>query len=275
LTGLEEAEVRALFMASMPSALAELGFGAELKTALLKLLAALPDERRHEEQWVRARVYLDWESWRADARSYAGPELLPVVRQAVWEDRRLWIVYRRESSFYRREFERLVEPYGLVAKEGEWRLVCGDAPEAGSEAGSDQRIRVFRIGELAGARITTHTFVRPRNFDLPGFWRTWCAQAQGLRRQYHVSARISPQLAVDLPLYLGEHLRTVQRGESNQAIAGMGDTWLSIELLFDSLEEARTKLLGLGAGVEVMTPVALRRSLLDYAEQVVKHYSRH
>ena len=71
LTGLHEGEVRALFMASMPSALADLGLGADLKAALLKLLAALPAERRHDDQWVRQRIFLDWESWQKATASPA------------------------------------------------------------------------------------------------------------------------------------------------------------------------------------------------------------
>ena len=55
--------MRALFVASMPGALADLGLGAELKAALLKLVAALPAERRSDDRWVRQRIFLDWESW--------------------------------------------------------------------------------------------------------------------------------------------------------------------------------------------------------------------
>jgi predicted DNA-binding transcriptional regulator YafY len=90
--------------------------------------------------------------------------------------------------------------------------------------------------------------------------------------------RVSPQMHVDLPLYLGEHVADKldqDWEECSPAVAAADATWLPRTLQFDSLEEARTKLLGLGAGVEVMTPVALRRSLLDYAQQVVNRYSRH
>lgn len=138
LTGLHEGEARALFMASMPSALADLGLGADLKAGLLKLLAALPAERQHDDQWVRQRIFLDWESWQKATASTVDDTipvetstrpLLQVIQQAVWNDRRLWITYRRQSSFYRRQFDRLVDPYGLVAKEGEWHLVCAASEE--------------------------------------------------------------------------------------------------------------------------------------------------
>ena len=46
-------------------------------------------------------------------------------------------------------------------------------------------------------------------------------------------------------------------------------------MLYPVAEEARTKLLALGAGVEVETPAVLRLSMLDYAQQVVQLYSRH
>jgi predicted DNA-binding transcriptional regulator YafY len=275
LTGLHEAEVRALFMASMPAALADLGFGTDLKTALLKLLAALPAARQHDEQWVRARVYLDWERWQpaapapepdpgrtAQRGSVEAEPLLHAIRRAVWEDRQLQITYRRMSSFYHREFTRLVHPYGLVAKEGEWHLLCADAGEDAAGAG---RRRVFRVAELLAAQAGEETFTRPADFDLPQAWQAWCGSVQRTQGGYVVAARVSPQCYAELPLSLGQAA----------PIASTGEDWLSITLYFDSLEEARTKLLGLGAGIEVVTPIALRRSLVDFAEQIVKRYSRH
>ena len=276
LTGLHEGEVRALFVASMPGALADLGLGADLKAALLKLLAALPAERRSDDRWVRQRIFLDWESW----QKTAGPEgkpasgaapALQLIQQAVWNDTMLVITYRRLSSFYRRQFERLVAPYGLAAKEGEWYLVCAGSAEEGD------RVRVFKVAELVDVRSTGDTFTRPADFDLEQTWRTWCDHIRQDRGRYVVTAHVSPQMYVDLPLYLGEHLAEGQDRHWEECAQNLAAeiTWRPVTLHFDSLEEARTKLLGLGAGIEVMTPIALRRSLLDYAQQVVIRYSRH
>ena len=63
LTGLNEGEVRALFMMQIPDALAQLGVSQELKAALLKLTAALPAARRADEEKVRQRFYLDSTPW--------------------------------------------------------------------------------------------------------------------------------------------------------------------------------------------------------------------
>ncbi len=280
LTGLHEGEVRALFVANMPGALDDLGLGADLKAALLKLLAALPAERRGDDRWVRQRILLDWENWQKGApgtivpagkAARAAAPALQLIQQAAWNDRMVWITYRRLSSFYRRQFERLVAPYGLVAKEGEWYLVC----VAGADGGD--RIRVFKVAELVDVRSTAETFTRPAEFDLEAAWRAWCDHIRQDRGRYVVTALASPQMYADLPLHLGEHLaeghdRPWEEGAQNAAAE---TAWRSVTLHFDSLEEARTKLLGLGAGVEVMTPVALRRSLLDYAQKVVISYSRH
>ena len=275
LTGLHEGEVRALFVASMPGALADLGLGADLKAALLKLLAALPAERRGEDKWVHQRIFLDWESWQTtsppgNAALLAAAPALQLIQQAVWNDRMLWITYRRQSSFYRRQFKRLVAPYGLVAKEGQWYLVCAGSAEEGD------RIRVYKVAELLDVRGTADTFTRPAEFDLEPAWRAWCEHIRLDRGHYVVTAQVSPQMYLDLPLYLGEHLAEGhdQHWEEGWQAASAAN-WQSVTLHFDSFEEARTKLLGLGAGVEVMTPVALRRSLLDYAQQVVIRYSRH
>jgi predicted DNA-binding transcriptional regulator YafY len=303
LTGLREREVRALFMANVPAALADLGLGADLRAALLKLLAALPAARQEDEAWVRQRIFLDWERWQqpeapgpdgdAPGRGGRAPEAagahpgeagegaeaddvmhshLHLLQQAVWHDRRVWISYSRESSFYRRRFDRCVAAYGLVAKEGEWHLVCTAAAETAGEG--EDRLRVYKVSELIEVRPCDEGFVRPPGFDLQAAWRSWCAEAQRAHGHYRVTARVSPQMLVDLPLYLREHWDGTTVAEAAPT-ARSGDNWLSVVLHFDTLEGARTKLLGLGAGIEVETPVALRRSLLDFAEQVVKRYTRH
>jgi len=39
-------------------------------------------------------------------------------------------------------------------------------------------------------------------------------------------------------------------------------------MLFESLENARARILGFGGAIEVLEPLALRRSLADYARQI-------
>ena len=50
--------------------------------------------------------------------------------------------------------------------------------------------------------------------------------------------------------------------------------WVTLQLPFESLEAAWARILGFGRGVEVVGPYALRRSIQDYAEQIVALYAR-
>ena len=47
-----------------------------------------------------------------------------------------------------------------------------------------------------------------------------------------------------------------------------------VRLFFDSFDSARARLLSLGRAVEVLEPQPLRRSVLDYAEQIVALYAQ-
>src|SRR5512136_1200151 len=86
LTGLTPDEVRALFMISIPAPLDALGVSPELKTARLKLLAALPGARRQDERLARERIYLDSTWW--SLPDEPAPHL-QALHQAVWQSQRL------------------------------------------------------------------------------------------------------------------------------------------------------------------------------------------
>jgi predicted DNA-binding transcriptional regulator YafY len=253
LTGLTEKEVRALFMLGIPAPLAELGVSQELKAALLKLSAALPEARRRDEERVRQRFYLDSAWW------HQGEESVPhlqTVYQAVWQDRKLSITYRPLPTV---EIEQLVDPYGLVAKAGVWYLVCARGG----------KVRAHRVSELLDARLSDETFKRPSGFALAAFWRSWCVQREQSQVNYPVTVRVAPDFFPWLPMYFGDSIR------ARIAQAGLPDAagWVTLELSFESLAAARERILGLGRGVEVLKPVALRQSILDYARQIVALYT--
>jgi predicted DNA-binding transcriptional regulator YafY len=49
--------------------------------------------------------------------------------------------------------------------------------------------------------------------------------------------------------------------------------WKHLTLSFESLDEARRRLLGFGGAVEVLRPLALRCSMKDYATQILNRYT--
>jgi len=300
LTGLTGDEVRALFMLSIPAALNELGVSQELKAALQKLAAALPAARRHDQELVRQRIYLDWSGWSQPEE----PALhLQTIQRAVWEDYRLHLAYRVQMGPHAGQFERLVDPYGLVAKAGAWHLVCA----------GDGRLRVYRVSQVLEARVAGERFTRPPDFDLAAFWQSWCAGQEENRPSYPVTVRVSPGLVPYLPLVFGERFREplaqadppdaegpalsgaegpALSGAEGPALSGVEgpalsgvegpalsgaegpalEGWITLTLSFERLEDARERILSLGGAVEVLEPEALRQSVADFAAQIVALY---
>jgi predicted DNA-binding transcriptional regulator YafY len=256
LTGLTEDEVRALFMLSVPAALDELGVSGELRAALRKLAAALPAARRGDEEMVRQRIHLDWAGWSQPDEPVPH---LQAMQQAVWQDRRMQLVYRLQVGPHIVQFERTVDPHGLVAKAGVWHLVCA----------GDGRMRVYRVSRVLDARVTDEHFERPADFDLAAFWESWCAGQEERRPHYPVTVRVAPELVPLLPLYFGDRIRDVIA----QAAPPDAEGWITLTLPFERLETARERILGFGRAVEVLEPQALRRSVIDFAAQIAAFYA--
>ena len=254
LTGLTTEEVRALFMIDVPAPLAQLGVSQEFKQALLKLSASLPDARRRDEACSRQRIHLDSTWWfqEGDTRPCLG-----VIQQALWQDRRLRLRIRQE--FFNTEYEQEMDPYGLVAKANVWHLIYG-------RSGS---IHVIRIEEVLEAEILDDAFIYPHDFDLAEFWKKWCKEYESHPR-FVARVRLSPEALPGLKYYLEEY----SRRWLDIASLPNDNGWVTLDLPFESIISARTRLLGLGRAVEVLEPQALRKSLIDFAEQIVDFYGK-
>ena len=262
LTGMNEPEVRALFMLSIPEPLADLGVSQELRSALLKLTAALPAQQRQDEAHVRQRIHLDANWWFQGGESILH---LPTIQQAVWQDRKVSIQYQMPYG-PPLGVTQVIEPYGLVAKAGVWYVVYGH--NGHFDHAQCRRFQAKRISKITQVDLLNTPFTRDPAFDLVEFWQTWCHTYETQRAKYPVTVRIAANFIEQLPHYLGETaLAALSTAETVEA-----DGWQTITLNFEYLEEARTKLLGLGGAVEVLAPLPLRLSLADFAAQITKRY---
>jgi predicted DNA-binding transcriptional regulator YafY len=261
LTGLTADEARALFMLSIPAPLDQLGVTQELKAALLKLSAALPEARRSDEERIRQRIHLDSTNWFQDE---AAVPHLPVIYRAVWGDRMVTVTLRlRFGAFLQTQIEQVIAPYGLVAKTGVWHIVA-----ARRDMSFDDQLRVYRAADVIEARLLDETFTRRAEFDLTEFWQAWCEGVEQDRPHYEVTLRLAPHFVPQAQHYLGDtvHAAIEQATPDEQGR-------VSIVMAFESLEEARSRCLSLGYAVEVLEPEALRKSIVDYAEQIRKVYA--
>ena len=160
LTGLNEAEVRALFLFKLARPLADLGLNKALEDAMLKLSAALPAEQRGDAEQVRQRIHLDMEDW---SRNEPPVPHLQTIQEAIWHDRKLLISYDEGCKLCQ---DHLIEPYGLVSKANTWYVVAAVAGEQ----------RVFCVSHIHAAVPSEEHFTRAVSFDLSSFWTTYRAQ---------------------------------------------------------------------------------------------------
>lgn len=252
LTGLTPDETRALFTMTLPAPLTQLGMGETFKGALLKLSASLPEARRLDEARTRQRILLDSSWW---FQSDQDVPCLQTIQQALFQDRRLHLKVRWE--FFNTEFEQQAEPYGLVAKANIWYLVYGRGGTA----------HVTRVSQIVEAEILPEGFTRPPEFQLESFWEVWCREYES-QPPFCARVRVAPEALPMLAEYVGDRARS----ELLQAHLPDSDGWVRLDLPFESFIAARSRLLGLGRAVEVLEPETLRKSLVDFAEQIVGFY---
>jgi predicted DNA-binding transcriptional regulator YafY len=254
LTGLGRSEAEALFLSGVPGALREMGLEDAASAATLKVSAALMPSLRDASRSAAQRFHLDAPNWFKEPKT---PELLPVVADAVWDDRRIVARYRRGES----EVGRELEPYGLVLKAGVWYL-CARVAGHGS-------YRVYRIDRFTAVDRGEERFERDGEFDLPGFWEERAEQFARSLLRAEVVVRVSPGGVRRLPY-------TVDPQSAREALraadAPDGDGWVTLTLPVESEEVAHTQLASLGPEVEVLAPQSLRERFTDDAIRLAALY---
>jgi predicted DNA-binding transcriptional regulator YafY len=250
LTGLREAEIQALFLAKPPRLLADLGLDKAAEAALLKLLAALPSMQRTSAQDIRARIHVDVPGWRPSEES---APLLPLLQEAVWQERRLRLTYQRGDGT---TVERVVDPLGLVAKGRVWYLV-------GAVEGE---LRTYRVSRALAAEMTAEPCVRPPDFDLATYWEQSSARFSANLPRYPAVVRVSPAL---LPrIREGGRFARIER-----EYPADGDGWARLAMLFEEEHGACEYVLGFAPEIEVIEPDALRERVVRAAEALLARHA--
>jgi predicted DNA-binding transcriptional regulator YafY len=252
LTRLNPDEVQALSMLDIPELLMRLGMGQKLKAILLKLSAAVPASLRERQIPARQLIHLDAAWW---FQPEDPTPCLETINQAVWQDHLLQTTTQGDFGALS---EHTIAPYGLVAKASIWYLVYE----------REGHLRARRVSRIVSAIMLEQSFLRPPDFNLAEFWQQWCADFENSRPRYEVQALVSPTLADRLP-----HILQNKQPDLLNMPPKLGkEGWRLMTLTFESFEVARTRLLGFGGAVEVLEPLALRYSLVDYAKQIVGKY---
>jgi predicted DNA-binding transcriptional regulator YafY len=262
LTGLDAAEVNAVFLAQPPRVLADLGLAGAAERATVKLLASLPAVQRDRAALMRERLHVDLAGWSGQRDD---PAWLPLVQEAVWQDRRLSIRYRPLSG---EGGERTVDPLGLVAKGSAWYLVARSVgarhavPLPG--AGGDE-MRTYRVSRIEEARLLDERVERPADFDLAAHWKRSSASLMERRPVYAATLAVDPRVSGWLRSWGG--LWKVERSETTP------DGRVVLDMRFEREEEALFLALGLGTLALVLQPETLRARVIAEASSLAAHYA--
>jgi predicted DNA-binding transcriptional regulator YafY len=245
LTGLNEAEIQALFLAGPPRLLKDLGLNRASEAALIKLLAALPAISRRDAQNMQERIHFDIAGWRQSAESVP---CLPVVQEAVWRERKLRFEYPQGD----RLVERVVDPLGMVAKGNAWYLVAA--------VGGDPRN--YRISRIHDARLLEEPCLRLAAFDLAAYWEQSTSDFQANLPRYQATLRFAPEET--------DHIGSLNVFTRVEQEAPADETGRVTRVMqFETERAACAFVLGFAGKVEVIEPRALRERVLLSAAQVL------
>ncbi|MET9857638.1 WYL domain-containing protein [Streptomyces sp. NPDC006450] len=267
LTGLTDVQAGSLFLAGAPGPARDLGLGADLTAAQLKLQAALPAELADRARRIQQRFHLDAPAWFRDADPV--PHLAQIA-EAVWEQRILNTHYRR----WRGAVHRRLWPLGLVLKGGIWYLAARAAEEvepaeADSAPGqAEGALRTYRVGRFLAVEAPGERFERPDGFDLAAYWEESARRLEAATRRQTAVVRLSPRARRLLPMMFGA------AGVRALATAAPPDAEgrVVVELAVESGSVAVGDLLRLGVDAEVLGPPELRRALAVAVAELAERY---
>jgi predicted DNA-binding transcriptional regulator YafY len=264
MTGLTRDEARALFvLTAQGGAHADLGLQTALRSALAKVMTALPEPFRPEATATSQRILVDPAGWMrqppaaglpSDPASRA-PHHLTVLQSAVFADRRLRLRYRHTGQPAARTYT--LDPYGLVCKAGIWYLIA------------DHRGRplLLRLARVESASLTSAAVRRRLGADLAGEWERLRRQVEDKPAPVRVIAKVRREM---VDMFCRVHARNLA-GPPPSGGAG-GPAWAEIELRFRGVFAARP-LVAFGADVQVIWPPEVRADLAATGAAVAATHS--
>ena len=252
LSGLTTEEAQALFLVAGPQALAGLGVAPGVKSALRKLLAALPAPLRESAEAATAAVHVDATRWGRTEEQQ--PRHLDALRQAVLAGVQVNLMYAKPGT---EPTWRRIHPFGLVSKAGVWYLL----------AGSDAGLRTFRVSRVRGVEPTEDGVERPEDFDLAQAWEEVRAKVPGRLQGMAVEIWAEPGIGRMLTAALTGWGQVEPRpGEDRGGRERLTAT-------FPNPFAAAAELARFGRRVEVISPPEVRAELARLGGELVAAYA--
>ncbi len=246
LSGLTAGEARALFLLAGPAA----SLAPEVKSALRKLMGALPGTFRADAEAAAAAVVVDPAGWGEHGKPR--PELVERLQDAVVRRRKVRFEYAGRG---RERSERLVDPWGLIDKDDVWYLM----------AGTENGRRTFRVDRIIDAAVTDFPAERPRDFELAKAWEEVVQEIE--RRRSLLSATI----VLD-----GRYLRVMRDrfGRHCELVDRLDDGRVRVRVAAPVPVMIAQELAGWGGMVDVEEPESVKAELARIGAELTSRYAR-
>jgi predicted DNA-binding transcriptional regulator YafY len=242
LSGLTASEAQALFLLVGPAA----AVSGEAKSALRKLVRALPQTFREEAEAAAGAIMIDPTRW--GERDRDRPDLVDELQGAVVRRRKVRLDYsgrRGERS------RRVIDPWGLVDKDDVWYLI----------AGTDKGRRTFRLDRIVAAEITDQPAQRPDDFELEAAWDEVVDEMEERRSRTWATVLVDQRYLPVMRDRFGRHCHTEDLLDDGRARVRVGAPI--------PLDLARN-LAGWGGLVEVEGPPEVRALLARIGSELVE-----
>ncbi|MFF2164635.1 helix-turn-helix transcriptional regulator [Streptomyces sp. NPDC058175] len=249
VTGLTADESRALFILAAQGAHSALGLDSAFRSALRKVMAALPEPHRPAAELTSRRILVEASRWRGGPMPAVD---LGVLQEAVLAERRLRLRYRHSGTDTPRTYT--VDPYGLVFKAGVWYLVA------------DRRAapQLFRADRVREATLTDAPVRRRPGVQLADAWAVLKRQVEDRPGAVEATARVR-RTHLDLFLRLCGNALTAPPDDDGRS------EWITVRLGYGEVREARS-LLSFADNVEVAGPPEIREELARCAAAITGLY---
>ncbi|QNG20665.1 YafY family transcriptional regulator [Rhodococcus triatomae] len=244
LSGLSASEAQALFLLIGPSA----AVSPEVKAALRKLVRALPQTFRAEAEAAADATMIDPTAWgeRHDDR----PAVVEMLQSAVVRRRKVALTYENAA---RHRSERVVDPWGLVDKDGSWYLI----------AGTERGRRTFRVDRIVEAEPTDRQAARPDDFALAEAWDEVVGKMEERRSATWATVLIERRFLPILRDHFGRHCHDDGDTEDGRA---------RVRLAAPTPLDIARNLAGWGTQVEVLEPHDVQAELARIGAELAGRY---
>ena len=222
----------------------------EVRTALRKLVRALPEPFRADAEAASSAILVDRAAW-GRTSSDRTPALLDEVQQAVISGSQLELGYVAREGV---STTRVVHPLGLAMKGPHWYLL------ADTTAG----MRTFRVDRITSTLPTGDRVARPDGFKLDEAWKLVVDSVEERRTPVMVHALVHPSMVGVIRAMLGSRIRIGSTTDDGR---------VHVELRGHSVRALAGEIAGYGTAVEVLDGAEVQAQLRQIGNELLSLYS--